>query len=390
MQRLKLSSRDPSPVLRCRPMLVSVDGRRRRDLQPVAWEVLPAPEFGRSRLVRCGPGELPLPQVGSQVLVVPPGRSPAAEFRGVAVARIGEIAEQADPPAVEVRHALAAKLSNKVTTRHQLADGEPIEMDTGSVGFNTGPDALASAGEHTLNKRTARVFSAAADATRWTAGDALAYLLAACAPGDVEVQGFDELRELGGGIDVGALDVTNRTVGEALVAVAGRAGLELRAARRGPGLVFYRPGRHGRLRSIRLQPPGSKLLTGASNLLRGELTFRRRPGRRGVLALGARKRYEATFELSGGWDPALETGRWRDFVRSRSADWPAVAEVYRKWVLNEHGRYGGAPRNLPTHDFSPLDADAFAERYVLDGQGAAGSPIEQYLRHTTQAAVSTG
>ena len=60
--------------------------------------------------------------------------------------------------------------------------------------------------------------------------------------------------------------------------------------------------------------------------------------------------------------------------------------------LDGYGKIKGdnLPRGLRHFKSHPLDSDAFAERYVLDGQGIAGSPIEQYLRHTTHAVVSTG
>ena len=48
------------------------------------------------------------------------------------------------------------------------------------------------------------------------------------------------------------------------------------------------------------------------------------------------------------------------------------------------------PRGLRHFKRSPLGAEAFAGRYVLDGRGIAGSPIEHYLQHTPEAAVSTG
>ncbi len=357
MNTLKLSKRTESPVLRCAAPLVFVDGRFRPDLRGRLWEVLPAPRFGRARLEVRGRAVLPPPRIGSHVLLLGPGA--VGQFLGVVDSRIDRLGEQADPPGVEVRHILAEKLSDRVAARHLLIGGEPVEIRSGTVGFNTGCDSMATPNDHTLNGRKTPLFSSAADARRWSVADALAYLLAACVPPEVEVQDIDELRELAGGINAGESDITGRTVAEALANVAAAAALELRAARAGEGLVFYRPGRQGRLRSVRLQPSGQRVLASGSNLWRGRLEFHRRPGRRGVLALGARRRYEATFELSPGWDPAKQTHRWRDFVRGEAADWPDVSRVYRKWVLNEHARYSGEPWNLPVHDFSEIDPYAF-------------------------------
>jgi hypothetical protein len=78
-----------------------------------------------------------------------------------------------------------------------------------------------------------------------------------------------------------------------------------------------------------------------------------------VLALGDHKRYESTFQAVRGWDPSLQSSRWRDFVRSESPNWPLLADVYRKWVLNEHDWYGQGPWNLPAYDFSSISAADF-------------------------------
>ena len=75
--------------------------------------------------------------------------------------------------------------------------------------------------------------------------------------------------------------------------------------------------------------------------------------------LGCRKRYECTFPLHAGWDAARETAHYRDFVRDESADWPAVADVFRKWVLNESGRYSAAPFGLDRYDFAAISAEDF-------------------------------
>ncbi|MFO7899918.1 MAG: hypothetical protein R6V58_12770 [Planctomycetota bacterium] len=359
MLTLRISRHEETSVLPARSIPVFVDGRRRRDLRVERCELLAGPDFGRARLVRQGPVELPLPPIGSEVLLTDGDAAGDVEFRGVVASAETGIGEQAGQARLEIRHVLAEKLSGKVTTCHQLTDGEPGEIDRSRVVFNAGAETLASPEDYQVNGFETPVFSSSAGARRWTVADVLAYLLAGWVPADVEVQSVEELRELAGDIDAGELELTNLSIAEALASTAARAALRLRAARAGLGLVFYRPGRQGRLRSVRLQPPGGKVTPSGSNLWRGRLEFHRRPGRRGVLALGGHKHYEATFELSPGWDPAKQTNRWRDFVRGAASDWPAVADVYRKWVLNEHGRYGGPPWNLPTWDFSAIDAESF-------------------------------
>lgn len=87
--------------------------------------------------------------------------------------------------------------------------------------------------------------------------------------------------------------------------------------------------------------------------------MRRRPSRPGLLLRGDIKRYECTLPLQPCWDVARAGGDYRQYVRHLSADWPAVAEVYRKWALNEAGQYSASPYNLPAFDVASLGGDFF-------------------------------
>ena len=358
----------PQALIRCRTAAVYVGGWRRRDLKVIAWEALPAPAFGRVRLVQHAEGPATagrieavssLPRIGEEVLVCAAWSDGGGEFRGTVTAHIARIGQRGEQLVAEAEHRLAADLGGGVTSRWQLQDGQFLAVQQAEVRFNSGPEALASSSVVNLGGRQTRLFDASATAVRWTVADAIAYLLAAYSPPEVESPGWAELASLAGDIDLGAMDATGLTVGEALVRAAHRAGLDLRSAREGLGLVFYRPGGQGRRRSVHLQAPGTALRPAASNLWHGRIMIRRRPSRRGVLAMGERKHYESTFELSKGWDAELQTPRWRDFVRSESDDWPAVADVYRKWVLNEHGWYSGAPWNLPVCDLASISPQDF-------------------------------
>ena len=64
---------------------------------------------------------------------------------------------------------------------------------------------------------------------------------------------------------------------------------------------------------------------------------------------------ESTFELVGGWDPALEGEADTAYDRTQSSDFARYANVYRHWVLNEDGRFSGAPY----HRGAPFDLAAF-------------------------------
>ncbi|MFW6133079.1 MAG: hypothetical protein ACOC8F_04225, partial [Planctomycetota bacterium] len=365
MERLTLPSRTPSPVIRCRPPHVYVAGRRRRDLDVRSVELLAAPEFGRARVALHPPAGLAergrlerlgvLPAVGIDLTIRPRG---GLEFAGVVTTHAAGAGADAETLEAEVRHVLAVVLGEPISGRWEL-DGEarPVHVPRARCVFN-GTDAGASTALGEIAGRSARVFDAGG-AVRWTVADALGYLLAVGVPSHVRVPDVEELRDLTANVDPGRVDVPGLSVAETLVRVARRGGLALRAARDGLGLVFYRPGRDGRRLCVRQQPAGESLDRSRSNLARAALRFERRPSRRPVLAVGDHKRYETTLVLCPGWDPQEATGRWRDTTRGLADDWPRRAEVYRRWVLNEHGGYDGPPWSLPRYDFADLGEDFF-------------------------------
>jgi hypothetical protein len=331
--------------------------------------VLPAPFFGQAEMalhpsrLSAGKGRIEdlseLPPVGARILIRPAQSSGGAEFQGIITAHRVELTENSEILVAEADHLLRHLLSSKLMTRWEMVGQEAVEVPAERIRFNTGQTCLASASTIEVRKRSARIFDSSTSSHRWSVADALGYLIAATVPEDVESPGLDELEQLTAHAELGELDITGKTAAEALVEVAHRGGLELRASREGIGLVLYRPGRDGRRSSVCLQSPGESLFPARSNFWRGSLRLRRRPSRRTVTALGERKRYESTFQLKGGWDESLETPRWRDFTRSESETWPQLANVYRKWVLNEHGWYCPAPWQLDVYDFSSISADDF-------------------------------
>jgi len=364
----------PPDVMRLMPPAVYVGGQRRRDLKVLSCEVAAAPTFGRCILqldpvrasgqaARCEDVAI-LPPVGSDVLIRFDAASGAAEFHGRVACHSLSVSQGTENLAVEVEHALASRL-RAVVSRHwqHNGDGSAVgTLDATRIRFNGGDTMLASQAPLTVNGHQTRVFDATVSAQRWTVADALSYLLATAVSPEIHVQDLAELADLAGQIDLGSMDLTGLSVAEALIRVARAGGLSLRGAREGLGLVFYRPGLQGQLKTVQLQPAGNLLSTAKSNLWRGRVKLARRPCRRGVIALGEQKRYEHTFTLSRGWDTSLETARWRDFVRSMSDDWPTVSAVYRRWVLNEHGWYCGSPWLLDVFDMSAISAEDFQLR----------------------------
>ena len=371
MLSIILPSPTESPtILKCRPARVYVRGRRRRNLEVVTWEVLPAPRFGRATLaVKPRPQDgltkatadvAALPPVGARVLIRPAPRSGGGELRGIVTGHSINIGRDGDQLVAEVEHRLAGILEQTIGSRWQLLEDTPLEVECAKVRFNRDDKTLASASLVEVGTRQCRVFSPDDQGQHWSVADALAYLIATAVPGNVEAPDPEELEELAGRIELDPLDITGMTVAQALVRVARCGGLALRSSRIRLGLMFYCPGRHGRRRRVSLQPHGGELSLQDSNLLRGRVTFRRRPSRPGVLAMGQRKRYESTFQLHEGWETSLETYRWRDFVRSESDDWLTLANVYRKWVLNEHGRYSDSPWQIPRFSFSNISEEDFS------------------------------
>jgi len=366
------SESNEKTVVRCPPAIIRVHGAIRRDLQLLEWVVEPGPSFGKAFLVVSGPPQpgssarlgdtSRLPAIGADVRINTASRSDGGEFLGSVTGHSFVVDEQGERFTAECGHRLVTHLARRISSLWQYQASSALEVKQAKIEFNAGWNSRASNSLVTINGRSCRAFDSGIDSRPWSAADALGYLLATIVPADVEAPGRTELEALAGGIDLGRLDATGKTTAEALVEIARRAGLELRSARQGLGLVFYRAGRQGRRRNVRLQPAGSALATSQSDLWRGQIRIRRRPCRRSLLVLGQRKQYESTFELAKGWDPSLQTDRWRDFVRSESDNWPKSSDVYRKWVLNEHGWYSSSPWSLEVHSFSDISSVDFPIR----------------------------
>ena len=351
---------------------VYIDGQRTRDLAVRQWELLPAPVFGTAELVRVGSGVevLParfgdpslLPPIGSKVKILSPHGSASGVFLGEVVAHEFEIDEDGERCLAKCRHQLAGNMSDKLTGLWQISQQCPVWLGNTKVLFNGSRHGQASSSVHSLGGRLCKMFDSGPTSSAWSLADALGYILAVSVPSEMEVPGVDELESMAGGIALGRADVSGMATGEAMVQLLRRGNLAARAGRDGSSIVLYRPGSQGKRRGIRLQRSGQNLSTHKTNLWQASVTVAKRPSRPSVIALGQRKKYESTFTLAKGWDTDLETNRWRDFVQSSSPNWPKLATVYRKWVLNEHGWYSGKPWSLPIHDFADISSEDFLSR----------------------------
>ncbi len=337
------------------------------------WSILPGPDFARARVTLAMTGRyLParrvedigaLPAVGSGLQICLAGSSRGIVFDGYVSRHLAGVGPDEEYLIIEAEDVLAASLNSPITGRWQESDASAVFVPAGKCVFNAEPGGLASQGTYQVNSRSCRVFSAGADGQLWSVADILNYLLAGCVPKDISASGLEELADFAGAIYPPRFSLTGLSVREAIAHTAALAGLAVRSGTSlgggAPSLVFYRSGRSGRRREIRLQRAGETLDARRSNLWKGRVAFNRRPARRTVSVIGDLKRYESTFTLKKGWDATLESYHYRDFVRDESGNWPAVADVFRKWVLNESGRYCDEPYNLEKFDFADIGSDDF-------------------------------
>lgn len=350
--------------------MVYVDGSPRPDLCVSQWTVLPGPKFEHVTLEQRTASFRLLPQdwsnrqqppVGSTVSFRLSEDQGGAQFVGLVTGQTIGIGQDTQRLGIQASPTLAVRLATPLVTEFRLGNRGVVAEPTASIAFNRGDQNWASQQLQTVGARTTRVFDCSATSSPWTVADALAYLLAAM-PQSVTGPGMDELEALAGDIVLEPMSLDARPFADAICAVAAKGGLAIRAGGDASTLEFYRPGRQGRRRTVCLQPEGSLLSAGTTNLWQAEIKFARRPSNRGVVALGATKLYEATFELARGWDASRQTDRWRDSTASGSDNWLVRKDVFRQWVLNEDGRYDQAPWLLPAYDLASISAEDFTCR----------------------------
>jgi len=368
MTQLTLGAGEAQTIITPPRMRVWIDGRLRRDLKVRQWQWLPAPRFAQIRITPVPPDQRApgwrfhelqnLPAIGSKLQVSSAPNLPYVSFDGVIVRHIASFQAGQENLEAVAEHQLVEDLSVTLHSIYHLCDAAAVEVSDTLVRFNYDFANLASPQVVDLPTRQGHVFDSGPQAKPWTIATTLGYLLA-YAPATINLPTQDELDRLAGGIDLGVFDATGMTLAQALMEVARRGGLMIRSATDGPGLVIFKPGLHGARRSVYLQRPSQPLSPRAGTVWSGQCEFKHSPGRPGVIAIGQPKRYESTFTLNPGWDPSAQTDRWRDCVRSLSPDWTKYCDVFRKWVLNEHGWYDGAPWNLPRADLSAISADDF-------------------------------
>lgn len=110
-------------------------------------------------------------------------------------------------------------------------------------------------------------------------------------------------------------------------------------------IVFYKAGA-GRSVQLNLQQAGQRLSVSKTNVAKYSSRMNFWPVTHRYIGNGDVKVFEATFDLVGAWDTALETTNYDTFAASTNDQFHRVRNVYRKWCLNEAGQYSGQPYNL--------------------------------------------
>jgi len=99
---------------------------------------------------------------------------------------------------------------------------------------------------------------------------------------------------------------------------------------------------------------------------------------------------EGTFALVGGWSPALEGQGASAYAVGTAADYSAVRDVYRYWVLNEDAAFSGPPHSHAAFDLRAFfgDAQLAAQAARLEPpltRSASGQPMPPLVQFSLDA-----
>jgi len=235
------------------------------------------------------------------------------------------------------------------------------------------PDGKPNAGCSTVNVdgRSYTAFCAEPSQSKfWTYAQAIDYLLCEyLPPGRLHTPSIQQLRALTDNQIVRDLDVTGLNLAEAIQWCCERVGLDFkfvpRLAESGPSrvIVFCKNGT-GRTVELNCQRPAQQFSISKTNIAALHSRKNLWPVTHKYIGQGDFKVYEATFDLVKAWDPADQDTDYEKFCPSSNPDFYKVKDVYRKWCLNEAGKYSPAPYNQgAAFDFSKIfQTDNFAHR----------------------------
>jgi hypothetical protein len=228
--------------------------------------------------------------------------------------------------------------------------------------FNEDASPNASELPVNFNGKNCRVFAAElSSAAYWTYAEIIDYLLSLYIQPDSLIRPpLELLQGLTDDQQAAEFDLTGMNILEALHKCCERTGLEFRLLPAGSldspaqAVEFYKLDSK-RIIELELQHEGQQLNISKTNVaaFSGHNNFW--PVTHRYIGLGDLKVFEATFELVKAWDPADETTDFDTFSPSSNPNFLEVRDVYRKWCLNETGKYSSEPYNRgPAYDLSKI------------------------------------
>jgi hypothetical protein len=269
--------------------------------------------------------------------------------------------------------------------------------------FNEGgqPNANGELMEHKGN--IVRLFSPNTTAAKfWNCADVIEYLLCEYLPaGQLSLPEKEQLTALAGNESVRELDVTGKSLLEAIRLCCEQAGLGFKFAPRlgetGPesGIVFYRKER-GRTIELNLQQAGERLSVSKTNIWKVSSNGGFWPMTHRYLGEGDYKVFEATFDLIKGWPWYDEDTDYEKFSPATNPEFHKVRDVWRKWCLNETGEYTNEPFSQgPAYDFEAVfGTDKYVHRrrrfwpaLSCDSQGRS---LGYFLEYSLDGGVQWG
>jgi len=246
--------------------------------------------------------------------------------------------------------------------RIENADGTTVVLDGFDTIFN--PDGRPNASESAvqIDGKNYTVFCPEGLTGRlWTYADVIDYLLSEYLPaGTLHTPEISRLRVLTDGQIARDLDVTGLSLLEALHRCCDRGALEFKfVPRMDPAglrqaIVFYKA---DSCRTIEMdcQKTGDNFNPSRTNIAGSSSRKYFWPVTHKYIGMGDFKIFEATFNLTLGWDSSLVSGDYNKFCPATNPDFYQVRDVFRKWVLNEAGDYSGPPYNRgEAFDFSKM------------------------------------
>lgn len=231
--------------------------------------------------------------------------------------------------------------------------GQAVYIQSAEAVFNPDGKGNCSVSAAEVNGKSYEIFQMeSSQAHHWSYAGAIRYIAAEYLRTDVdELLGCAGLEELTEGQVLRDVDVTGLTPLEAIERLCRRAGLGfcLEEAPLSDGEVkevlrFYRWGQGNKV-FLRHQQAGEQLDLTWTNVVSCHIETAQPRRTIRAVGLGDYQRFEATFELVGGWDPSLEVNDYDLYSPLTNDNFIEVRDVFRKWVLNEAGDYSGPPYN---------------------------------------------